>query len=71
MKGVGDYSALELKVEYFCVFLYFFICIYTRAEKSERWKKSERREKAGKGGKVGFGYAIRLLANMPKCHKMP
>ena len=70
MKGVGDYSALELKVEYFCV-LYFFICIYTRAEKSERWKKSERREKAGKGGKVGFGYAIRLLANMPKCHKMP
>ena len=43
----------------------------TRAEKSERRKKSERREKAGKGGKVGFGYAIRLLANMPKCHKMP
>ena len=36
-----------------------------------RAEKSERRKKAGKGGKGGFGYAIRLLANMPKCHKMP
>jgi len=34
-------------------------------------KKAERRKKAGKGGKGGFGYAISLLANMPKCHKMP
>jgi len=24
-----------------------------------------------KAGKGGFGYAICLLANMPKCHKMP
>ena len=34
-------------------------------------KGGKRREKAGKGGKGGFGYAISLLANMPKCHKMP
>jgi len=30
----------------------------------------EKGGKAGKGGKGGFGYAISLLANMPKCHEM-
>ena len=39
--------------------------------KSRKGGKVEKVGKAGKGGKVGFGYAIRLLANMPKCHKMP
>ena len=31
----------------------------------------EKGRKAEKGRKGGFGYAISLLANMPKCHKMP
>ena len=48
-----------------------YLRIGNRAEKSERRKKAERQKKAGKGGKGGFGYAISLLANMPKCHKMP
>ena len=39
--------------------------------KSLKVQFGEKGGKAGKGGKGGFGYAISLLANMPKCHKMP
>ena len=39
--------------------------------KSRKGGKAAKGGKAEKGGKGGFGYAISLLANMPKCHKMP